>query len=322
MIFQAKPLIYLQLSDKSLRYLAVHPKKQTILDQDEIVFETNVLEEGRITNASLIETRLDALVREKKWKNAKAHVLLLEDFVTVREETVPAQLTESEIQGYLELHMNRSIRMPFERPIFAFEVLEKGEEEQRILLLAYPREHVEQYQEILQKASLKPEVADVSSLGLYRVAKAQGDVKQSHEQEHVMMLQWNPYSTNVMVFHEGQPTFNRFTTSLRLSDSWNLQSDGVWEWTQSEEELTFAIEEQLDALGRFLDFYRYSVLDGETGISEVVLTGSYPNLSELKEQLAERFSVRVNILTLPDEINHRFSSLYGLSLKDEGGRKK
>ena len=150
MLFKTKPLLYLQLLDQSLRYMAVDQKNHTILEKGKVVFDANVLEEGKMTNVSLLETRLDALVREKKWKNAKVHILLMEDFVTVREEPVSAQLTEEEIRAYLTLHMNRSIRMPFESPVFDFEILEKGETEQKIMLLAYPSEQVEQYQELLR----------------------------------------------------------------------------------------------------------------------------------------------------------------------------
>lgn len=319
MLFKTKPLIYLQLLDKSLRYMAVHPKDHSILEKDEIVFDTNVLEEGKLLNTSLLETRLDALVREKKWKNAKAYVLLMEDFVTVREETVPVQLTKEEIKDYLTLHMNRSIRMPFESPIFDFEILEKGETEQKIMLIAYPRQYVDQYQELLRSVSLKPEVADVSSLSLYRVAEEQGELPTDKE-AHTMVLQWNPYSTNVMVFHQGVPTFNRYTTSLRLSDSWGLHADGHWQWKQSEEDLAMALEDQLDALERFLDFYRYSVLDGEMSVSEIILTGYYPQLNELKEQLVGRIDIPIQILTVPENVGPAFASLYGLSLKDKGGR--
>lgn len=71
MLFDSKPLIYFQLLDQSLRYLALDPKNHTIIDKDEIVFETTILEDGKITNIPLLETRLDALVKEKSGKMLK-----------------------------------------------------------------------------------------------------------------------------------------------------------------------------------------------------------------------------------------------------------
>lgn len=71
MFFQNKPLIYLQLYNQSLRYMAVHSKNHTVLEYDEIFFESNVIEDGEIVNRSLLETRMSALVQEKKWKLRK-----------------------------------------------------------------------------------------------------------------------------------------------------------------------------------------------------------------------------------------------------------
>ena len=71
MFFQNKPLIYLQLYNQSLRYMAVHSKNHTVIEYDEIFFESNMIEDGGIVNQSLLETRVSALVQEKKWKLRK-----------------------------------------------------------------------------------------------------------------------------------------------------------------------------------------------------------------------------------------------------------
>lgn len=68
MFFQNKPLIYLQLYNQSLRYMAVHSKNHTVIEYDEIFFESNMIEDGEIFNQSLLETRLSALVQEKMEK--------------------------------------------------------------------------------------------------------------------------------------------------------------------------------------------------------------------------------------------------------------
>lgn len=210
MLFQTKPTIYLQLHKQSLLYLAVHPKSHAIIDMDEILFDTTILEDGKITNASLLETRLSALVQEKKWKNAKANILVLDDFVTVRELEVPAQLEENEIKTYLSLHMNQSIRMPFENPRYEFVVYDENEEYKKLTLLAYPGNKVKTYQEVLQNVSLKPEIADVAALSDYRVAEKNGLVRKEST-NHKMILRWNPTDLSITVFHQERPTFNRHT---------------------------------------------------------------------------------------------------------------
>ncbi|HLR92105.1 MAG TPA: hypothetical protein VK048_03515 [Atopostipes sp.] len=70
---------------------------------------------------------------------------MLNNFITVRYETIPGQLTTNEIKDYLNLHINQTIRIPLENPVFDFEVVEKSEDEQRIFIVAYPGGLIHQY---------------------------------------------------------------------------------------------------------------------------------------------------------------------------------
>lgn len=321
MLFSSKPLLYLQLLDHSLRYLALDSKNHSVIDKNEIVFETAIVQDGKITNIPLLETRLDALVKEKKWKNAKTHILLLNDFITVREETVPAQLSPSEVKDYLSLHINQSIRLPFENPTFDFEIIEKNESEQKIVIIAYPGEYVRQYQDILQNVSLKPVVADVAALCFYRLAEDQKLVD-PHSDKHSLILEWNPYDHSIMVFNQNIPKFNRHSRSSRIEESWDLDKNGKWTWQDSENARQEMLDDQLNGLERFMDFYRYSVLDGEGSVTDIILTGHYPDLSDLKTLLSERFSASVHVIDIPADLGHRYGALYGLSLKDDKGKSK
>lgn len=148
MLFTKKPDIYLQLQNQSLRYMVVDSNAPAIIETDEIFFEAAMIEDGEITNTSLLETRLNALVQEKKWKNAKASLLVVNNFVTVREVEVPIQLENNEIRDYINLHMNQSIRMPFEDPSFDYTIYGETEEFHQLTLMAYPSEKTKQYQEI------------------------------------------------------------------------------------------------------------------------------------------------------------------------------
>ena len=245
----------------------------------------------------------------------------MNSFIVIREEVVPAQLSESEVRDYLSLHLNGSIRMPFENPVFDFKIFEKNEEEQKLTLIAYPGKYIEEYQKILENVSLKPEVADLATLSLYRIAKKQ-EMLQVDEETYTLMLQWNAYHLNMGVYYQNRPTFLRNSYSEHLADSWSLEKTGEWVWQQSEEELEAVLDDQLDGVERFLDFYRFSVLNGENQISEIILNGYYPNLPYLKEKIIERFGVNVQILELPKDITQPFAALYGLSLKETKNKKE
>lgn len=314
MLFKKKPLLYMQFLERSIRYLVMDSQKKKLIEKDELVFDTPIIHEGQLTNLSLLQTRLDVLIKEKKWKNAKVSIVLPDDFVTIREEEIPVQLNQPEIKDYLNLHINQSIRLPFDHPKFDFQVTDKKEDTQTVLIVAYPGEQIRQFLDLLQNVSLKPEVADISSLCIYRILIHQNTQKfESHN--HVMVLQWNPADTAITVFNDGLPQFNRHTRSQRLMDSWKLQKDGKWKWMQSDEDLMDSLTDQLNGLERFIEFYRYSVMDGQESISDIVLSGYFPDLTRLEDLLAERFSARVHTLSLPEEFSQADAVLYGLTLK-------
>ncbi|WP_320164516.1 pilus assembly protein PilM [uncultured Trichococcus sp.] len=316
MLFQKKPLLYFEFLERRIRYLVMDAQSRTVLEQNEILFDTEILHEGRVINPSLLENRLNALVTEKKWKNAQAAILLPNDFVIVREEKIPAQLSPSEIKAYIALHMGQLIRSPFKETRFHFELLEVGDMEQTILLMLYPQEVIFQYESLLQNVSLNPVVADISSLCLYRTIRQQNDLNQSPE-KHVMVLQWSPVDHSIMVFHRDLPKFSRHSRIARLVDLWEVSPEGEWIWKDDQVSFEDAITDTLDVLERLLEFYRYSVMNGQSGVTEIVLTGDFPYLEKVREQLAKRFFLPIHILQVSEEISSKFLPLYGLASKEK-----
>lgn len=320
-MFSKKTAVYLEFLEKSIRYLVVDSQKKDIIEKDELILETAILKEGKLINESLLSTRLDALVKEKKWKRAPAHMLLPDDFVTIREEVIPGQLNYNEVKDYLDLHINQSIRLPFENPKVSFEIISQTETSQKVFLLAYPNDLIEQFKTILEKSGLKPSVADISSLSLYRLMKRHENIP-NNKDAHVLLLQWNPSDLGMTVFNDEIPQFNRHTRSPGLSQMWEIQSNGDIRWQGTEEALDDTIEEQMNVLERFLEFYTYSVLDGEGSISDIVLSGTFPNQEKLKAELIDRFDLSVHTLELQETITQGTAALYGLIMKEKAKPKK
>ena len=316
MLFQKKPLLYFEFLERRIRYLVMDAQSRTVLEQNEILFDTEILHEGRVINPSLLENRLNALVTEKKWKNAQTAILLPDDFVIVREEKIPAQLAPSEIRAYVVLHMGQLIRSPFKETRFHFELLEVGDMEQTILLMLYPQEVIFQYESLLQKVSLNPVLADISSLCLYRTILQQNDLQQSPD-EHVMVLQWSPVDHTIMVFHQNLPKFSRHSRLARMVDLWDVTKEGEWIWKDDQDSFEEAITDVLDVLERLLEFYRYSVMNGHGGVTDIFLAGDFPYLEKVREQLSQRFFLPIHILQASEEISSKFLPLYGLALKEK-----
>lgn len=241
-------------------------------------------------------------------------IILPEDLVSIRNEEIPAQLNRTEVDEYLNLHINESIRLPFDDAKIDYEITKQTEENQTVFLVAYPSDQITALKEVLEKAALKPVVADISSLSLYRLVNGDESIS-TESDDHLLLLQWNPTDYSMTVFNDDVPQFNRHTRSQRLADMWTLTDSGEYEWKGSDEGLEDIMDEQINMLERFLEFYQYTVMDGERSISLIVLSGYYPDLGRVKEALEHRLTLPIHTLSLPDEIGPTDAALLGLTLK-------
>lgn len=314
MLFKKKPNLYFEFLDTRIRYMAIDPQSQAIVAKAELPFETKIINEGKIINASLIQNRLQALIAEKKWKNARASVLLPDDSVVIREEIIPGQLTESEVKDYLNLHIGQSIRSPFKETSFHHEIVWQNETEQKVILMLYPTAIIRGFEDILTGANLDPLFADVSSLCLYRMIE-NNKVINLGENNHTLVFQWSPTHTTMMVFNQNLPRFVRNSRNPNFYDHWELTPQGDWSMKEEHAALQDQMKETLDVLERFLEFYRYSVLNGENGITEIVLAGDFSYLEEFKESMENRFYLPIHNIKQADEIESKYLPLYGLSMK-------
>ena len=321
MLFKKKPNLYFEFLETRIRYMAMDPQNQTIIAKAEIPFETKIMQDGKISNPTLIQNRLLALVAEMKWKNAKVSVLLPDDTVVIREEMIPGQLTESEVKDYLTLHMGQSIRSPFKETSFHHEIVWQNETEQKVVLMLYPTATIREFEAILTGAALSPQVADISSLCLYRMIENNKAIKQG-EENHMLVFQWSPAQTATMVFNQNFPTFTRNTRNPGVLNDWELTAEGKWLWKEDHQMLAGSMKETLDALERFLEFYRYSVLDGKNGITEIILTGDFSYLEELKENMENRFYLPIHLIQPVEGLESKYFPLYGLSLKKKHVNKR
>lgn len=86
-----------------------------------------------------------------------------------------------------------------------------------------------------------------------------------------------------MVFHRDLPKFSRHSRIARLVDLWEIGPEGEWIWKDDQESFEETITDMLDVLERLLEFYRYSVMNGQGGVTDIVLAGDFPYLDKVKE---------------------------------------
>lgn len=319
-----KPNIYLVFTDRSFRYLVMEQKNKQLIEKNEIVFDTPILEDGKLVNESTLRSALSNLVENKKWKNSKLFFIVPDQFVTMKQEEIPAQLSYKEAKEYIKLQLNSIIRLPFKNPVFDFEPLEIEDQQQKILLFAYPRQHLTKLQNLFEEVDLRPEFAGISFLSVYRAYNELNQIERENQyDQHLLMIQWHKFDIALTVFHNSYPEFNSHAHLSETNKAWKKNEEtNEWQWIQTQDELDRIVEEQLLAIERFMDFYKYSVTDGEAKITDTLIKGGFPNLDYVKNWLKEQFNIAVQTIDLPFDLEDEYSALYGLILKEDAMLKK
>lgn len=308
--------VCLIFTDRVIRYLVFSSRKSVqVTDFGEIIFDHSIIEDGRIIDQLQLTTTLKQLIEQKNWKRHKISFIVPDSFVTLREEQIPAQLDKEEAKSFIKLQLDGSIRLPFKNPILDFQVLEEGVEHHRVLLFAYPSDRLLPYYDLFEKLTLQPKVADLSFLSLYR-SYLKADLSEPHE--HLLVIQWNINDLILTVFNEDIPRFNRH---MRFAGSrLNWKKDPQMQqlsWQSSQADLSAFVEDQLLSIERFMDFYQYSIMNGEAQITSCLVVGDFPELELIYQQLSKRFELTPKSLNLPFKLPMAYAPLFGLCLKDE-----
>ncbi|WP_077621354.1 type IV pilus biogenesis protein PilM [Sediminibacillus massiliensis] len=320
MLNNNKKYINMNIKDHVIRYtVARQPELDSISDHGEAFFSEQVMEDGKVLNERQLQKMLDKLVKDKNWKNSQLRFCVPDAAITIREQLVPATLAKSEIKSYLhmELEEKRNLHLPFANPVIDFEILGKEDGLLRILLFAYPRERIDHLVSIFKKSGLKPVVADISSLSLYRLYH---HIQLIEGKENLLTVQCDKDAMVLTAFNEAKPVFTRNIRSSLSRSSWTWQiGENELTWSGEQMEVDRYLEEQVITIGKFLDFYQFSVMDGTDRISKILLSGDYPFLKELKDQLKEQQDIDIQWLGEKEDILPlplKYADILGLAIKN------
>ncbi|ANB59830.1 type IV pilus assembly [Anoxybacillus amylolyticus] len=294
----------LVIKDHVIRYVELKPTDPfTIQKHGERDLPKGLIHDGKIMDRETVTMILEECVDEWKLKNRRVRFLVPDPVVVIRRLSLPADLQEDEIRGYLFMELGTTIHLPFEHPVFDYALLEKTSEKLTILLFAAPEPIVRDYAELLEEVNVRPIVADVSPLCVYRLFHAADQVRRD---DHLLIVQIDESSVNVSAFFNDAPIFMR--QLLFEVPNETIRQD---EWFRPFEDVYKEIE-------RVMNFYRFSLQQGNAQITKIFLTGDHPKLPHLHEAMQERFDVPVERLTEPfaSAIEPRYHLAWGLGLKE------
>ncbi|HHY72842.1 MAG TPA: pilus assembly protein PilM [Bacillus bacterium] len=320
-LFGKKRCANIVIKDHVIRYMEIRSSSPlSIRLQGERDLPSGIISEGHIVDKESLILILEECVEEWKIKGQDVRFIVPDSFVVIRTVEVPNEINDDEIKGYLYLELGTSIHLPFEDPVFDLFVLGTTENKKNVLLFAAPEQIVQDYVEVFEEVKLNPIVADISPLSIYRLY-AKLDL--ANPNDHLMVIQFDLPMVNVSLFHDDKPLFMRHLVFDLNYSLWQKNYNGEYEWKGEQADLQAQMEDIFTEIDRIMNFYRFSMQQGNQEVTKILLTGDHPDLDNIKNRLVELYEVPIATIkdaTLVDsnseELHRKFHLALGLAMKE------
>lgn len=318
-------VVNIVLNDHSIRYVELKQKNPVIPHRyGQRFLPPGIITDGKIQDFDTLVNILDECIAE--WKIAKREIRFTvpDSLVIIRKVSIPADIKEDEIHGYLYLELGSTIHLPFEDPVFDTISLGIENQKQEILIFAAPEKFVTEYADLFKMVRLKPIAADISPLAIYRLYH-QNDM--AHKNEVLLSVQFDLDVVSMCVFEKQIPVFMRHIPG-DLKENWKVkhsrdhQSNQELVYEGEITEVTFQLEEIYRDIAKLMDFYRYSLTQGKKEVSRILVNGDHPMFNRVLSDMKDRFGIPVDTLKIgmqggeSEEVPRAFHLALGLGLKE------
>ncbi|MFT8870916.1 MAG: pilus assembly protein PilM [Sporolactobacillus sp.] len=274
--------------------------------EDELA--ADIVQGGKIVDEEAFVSTLKEIVHAIGARGRRVSLAIPETQLILRKFELPGLMNDSDLRNYFFVEMGKKVQLPFEQAVFDFQTIMQGAAGTKVILYAAPEPVVRQYQRVLRAAGLEPVSAEFASLGLERwLQHHQPELKQQHR----LYVQLESDRVVATIFDRDIPLFVRQVNLARSSGE-----------TEENDRMINAADE----VERMVDFYRYSLQEGEAGLSNVYLLDCRRRAASFTGILSDALSLPVQPVTfdsertaLPDDLDPVFIPEIGLAMKEVRG---
>jgi type IV pilus assembly protein PilM len=318
-------IVNIVINDHSIRYVELKQKNPVIPNHyGQRYLPSGIISDGKILDFDTLANILDECITEWKFARREIRFTVPDSLVIIRKVTIPADIKQDEIHGYLYLELGSTIHLPFEDPVFDTVSLGIEGNKQEILVFATPEKYVLEFADLFKSVKLKPVAADISPLAIYRLYH-HSDMAVNNEV--LLTVQFDLDVVSLCIFEEEIPVFMRHIPG-DLKDSWKLirrrdeqaSQEMVYEGEFSD--IMFQLEEIYRDIAKLMDFYRYSLTQGKKEVTRILVNGDHPMLDRILSDMNDRFGMPIATITVkvkgPEsgELPSAFNLALGLGLKE------
>lgn len=244
------------------------------------------------------ESLLDVLkpwVKKQGLRGAKVSLAIPPAQIIIRKMSIPST-NEKQLDQLVKLEVETGLHLPFENPVYDYVTTGVDENQSHLLVFAAPRKPIQDYIDILEAAGLRVSSVEISATALARSIT----LNQGESFAETMLIHLEQSMMDVYMFREGNPVFIR---TINVADLQAVRTEPALAPVQEEikyrSEAAAALEnvdehlspEQMleitAEISRMLNFYQYSLHDGSTRISNILITGTPGVRSQLYEELSQ-----------------------------------
>ncbi|RSD23314.1 type IV pilus biogenesis protein PilM [Mesobacillus subterraneus] len=317
-------IVNIVINDHSIRFMELKQKNPILPSHfGERYLPRGIIVDGKIQDFDTLSNILDECIAE--WKIAKREIRFTvpDSLVMIRKVSIPADIKEDEIHGYLYLELGSTIHLPFEDPVFDTVPLGTENNKQEVLLFAAPEKYIFEFEDLFKSVKLKPIAADISPLSIYRLYHY-SDMAVNNEV--LLSVQFDLDGVSLCIFENHIPVFMRHIPG-GLNEKWKLsrihadQSDQELVYEGESADIMFQLEEVYRDIAKLMDFYRYSMTQGQKEVTRILVNGDHPMLERVHSDMEARFGIPLAAIKInagPDKevLPNAFHLALGLGLKE------
>ncbi|MCH1626582.1 type IV pilus biogenesis protein PilM [Fredinandcohnia quinoae] len=318
-LFFSNQIANIIIKDHVIRYVGGKKNSPlTVRNFRERYIPKGIINEGKIMDRDTLHLILDECVSEWEIKKREVRFVIPDPFVVIRKAAIPIDIKDNEIIGYLLLELGSSIHLPFDEPVIDFKKISEGDRNKDVLMFATPREISQDYASLFKEVSLRPIAADISPLCMYRLFHSYNKTKIDN---HSLLVQFDMQSVNLSIFHEHLPIFMRHIALDSTIADWEIrqnpeQTIAEINWINHNKSVEIIIEEIVREIEHLINFYRFNIRQGNEQVTDILMSGDHPYLSNLISAIIDRFELPIKTIDTLEKLPVHFLLPLGLALKE------
>ncbi|NMO96667.1 pilus assembly protein PilM [Paenibacillus lemnae] len=283
----------LSIEETGVRYARLKGKNREIDKQFFLPMPHGALEDQQLADSELLAAQLKEAVKRERLRGTWVSISVPPSQIVIRKMTIPGA-NPKQLEQLVRLEVETGLHLPFDNPVYDYIELSRNESEAELLIIAAPRQIIEEYVNLVESAGLKVSSVEVTGTALARLIELGGE----HLFSSGMLIDLDHAILDVCMFHERNPVFMR---TLNLKEQ-SREDMNAWQESAAAadmtlgrdregEDLSYAQTVEITAeISRMLNFYQYSLHEGAVRIQDIFVTGSPEVRRQLVEVLKTSFS--------------------------------